>query len=73
MSEYSQGQRKKVLIAASLCQRAQLYLWDEPLNYIDIDSRLQIEELLCAAKPSMLLVEHDAAFQRAVATRTLRL
>ena len=73
MSEYSQSQRKKVLIAASLCQRAQLYLWDEPLNYIDIDSRLQIEELLCAAKPSMLLVEHDAAFQRAVATRTLRL
>lgn len=73
MAEYSQGQRKKVLIAASLCQRAQLYLWDEPLNYIDIDSRLQIEELLCAAKPSMLLVEHDAAFQRAVATRTLRL
>ena len=73
MAEYSQGQRKKALIAASLCQRAQLYLWDEPLNYIDIDSRIQIEALLREAQPTMLFVEHDAAFQRAVATRTLRL
>lgn len=73
MAEFSQGQRKKALIAASLCQRAQLYLWDEPLNYIDIDSRIQIEALLREAQPTMLFVEHDAAFQRAVATRTLRL
>ena len=73
MAEFSQGQRKKALIAASLCQQAQLYLWDEPLNYIDIDSRIQIEALLREAQPTMLFVEHDAAFQRAVATRTLRL
>ena len=36
MQQYSQGQKKKVLIAKSLCEQAHLYLWDEPLNYIDI-------------------------------------
>ncbi len=73
MAELSQGQKKKALIAGSLCQRAHLYVWDEPLNYIDIDSRLQIEALLKAAAPTMLFVEHDRAFQRAVATRTIHL
>ena len=73
MAEYSQGQRKKALIAASLCEQAQLYLWDEPLNYIDIDSRLQIEELLRESAPTLLFVEHDRAFRDAIATRMLRL
>ena len=43
---FSTGERRKVLLAASLCQQAHLYLWDEPLNYIDVFSRMQIEELL---------------------------
>ena len=32
----SLGQKKCVLIALSLCDHADLYIWDEPLNYIDI-------------------------------------
>ena len=35
LSELSQGQKKKLLLARSLCTPAHLYLWDEPLNYID--------------------------------------
>lgn len=62
-----------MLLACSLCQRAHLYLWDEPLNYIDLYSRLQIQRLLLEWKPTMVFVEHDAAFREAVATRTLRL
>lgn len=38
MEEFSEGQKKKVLIAASLLTPAHLYLWDEPLNYIDVFS-----------------------------------
>ena len=68
MESYSGGQKKKVLIAASLCERAQLYVWDEPLNYIDIYSRMQIEELLLDFQPTMLFVEHDSAFVERVAT-----
>lgn len=73
MRDFSNGQRKKVLLAGSLCQRAHLYVWDEPLNYIDVLSRIQIEELITAFQPTMLLVEHDEAFCRAVATKTVSL
>ena len=65
---YSAGQKKKVMLARSLCERAHLYIWDEPLNYIDVISRMQIEELLTEHRPTILFVEHDKAFCEAVAT-----
>jgi len=46
MSQFSEGQKKKVLLARSICDRAHLYIWDEPLNYVDILSRIQLEEML---------------------------
>ena len=71
MEDYSEGQKKKVLLAASLSKPAHLYLWDEPLNFIDIFSRMQIEKLLYDFRPSMLFTEHDKAFRNAVATITV--
>ncbi|MCI8335167.1 MAG: ABC-F type ribosomal protection protein [Lachnospiraceae bacterium] len=62
MSCLSQGQKKKAVLAASLLTRAHLYIWDEPLNYIDIFSRMQLAELIRTYRPSMLLVEHDRSF-----------
>ena len=73
MEDFSEGQKKKVLIAASIATSAHLYIWDEPLNYIDIFSRMQIEQLLLASQPTMLLVEHDAEFQRQIATKVIEL
>ena len=73
MESYSEGQKKKVLLARSLCQRAHLYIWDEPLNFIDLYTRMQIEALLVRCGPTLLFVEHDRAFQQAVATRTIQL
>ena len=73
MQDYSSGQKKKVLIAASLCQKAHVYIWDEPLNYIDILSRIQIEELIAEYQPTMIFVEHDRAFCRNIATEILML
>lgn len=70
MEGYSAGQQKKVLLAASLCESAHLYVWDEPLNYIDLFSRIQIEELLLEYKPTLLFVEHDRAFRGKIATET---
>ena len=73
MADFSDGQKKKAMLAASLCTSAHLYIWDEPLNFIDLDSRLQIEQLLLEYQPTLLFVEHDAAFVRAIATRRLKL
>ena len=71
ISHYSGGQKKKLLIAKSLCEKAHLYIWDEPLNFIDIYSRMQIEEIIQRFNPTMVIVEHDQAFQQAVATKTI--
>ena len=71
IDNYSSGQKKKLLIAASLCHKAHLYIWDEPLNYIDILSRIQIEELIIKFKPTILMVEHDSAFVSHTATKII--
>lgn len=73
MSDYSAGQKKKVWIAKSLCEQAHLYVWDEPLNFIDVLSRMQIEELLLSYKPTILFVEHDSAFCDAISSKTVAL
>lgn len=73
LSRMSEGQKKKVLIAKSLCRPAHLYLWDEPLNYIDLPSREQLELLLLEHQPTMLFVEHDETFISHAATRVVRL
>ena len=71
MEDFSEGQKKKVLLARSLCERAHLYVWDEPLNYIDIYTRMQIEQLILEYSPTMLFVEHDRMFRDRIATKTV--
>lgn len=73
MQSFSEGQKKKVLIARSLCEPSHLLVWDEPLNYIDIISRMQIENLLLDFEPTILFVEHDKAFCDKIATKTVDL
>mgnify|MGYP001945104287 CR=1 FL=1 len=73
ISYYSGGQKKKLLIAKSLCEKAHLYIWDEPLNFIDIYSRMQIEELIQTFNPTMVFVEHDHTFQKIIATKTIKI
>ena len=62
-----------MLLAASLCQSAHLYLWDEPLNYIDLFSRMQIEKLIMEYRPTLLFVEHDVRFREKIATAVVNL
>ena len=73
MSSLSAGQKKKVLIAKSICEPAHLHIWDEPMNYIDVISRMQIEELLLECKPTILFVEHDKTFCENIATKVVQL
>lgn len=59
VEKMSQGQRQKVALAVSLAQEANLYLWDEPLNYLDVITRQQIIEVINKQHPTMLLIDHD--------------
>ncbi|MEC0091058.1 Lsa family ABC-F type ribosomal protection protein [Paenibacillus macquariensis] len=73
ISDFSGGQKKKVLIAKSLSENVHLHIWDEPLNFIDVISRMQIEELLLEYEPTILFVEHDKEFCNNVATEIIDL
>lgn len=73
MEDFSEGQKKKVLIASSLLTPAHLYIWDEPLNYIDVFSRMQIETLIAKYQPTMLVVEHDARFRDKMSTHIIEM
>ena len=73
LASYSAGQKKKVLLAASLLTPAHLYIWDEPLNFIDIFSRMQLEAVLTEYQPTMLFAEHDVRFREHIATASVML
>ena len=69
----SPGQRKKIELARSFLTPADLLLWDEPLNFLDIDAREAIEDVVLRDAPTLVFVEHDAAFVDRVATKTVEL
>ena len=71
--EFSGGQKKKVLLAKSLAEPAHVFVWDEPLNFVDVFSRVQIEELILKYQPTLVFVEHDRMFSERIATNNLEL
>ena len=71
ISNTSEGQKKKIMLARSITEKAHIYIWDEPLNYIDIISREQIEKMLLKIKPTIIFVEHDKTFVNAIATKKI--
>ena len=73
IKQMSEGQKKKILIAKSISEQANLYIWDEPLNYIDILTRIQIEEAILKYKPTMIFVEHDETFIKKISTKAIEL
>jgi len=71
--DMSEGQKKKVLLAKSISEQVNIYIWDEPLNYIDILTRIQIEDAILYYKPTLIFVEHDEHFIEKVATKIIKL
>lgn len=73
IEDMSMGQQKKVELAKSLSQSAELFIWDEPLNYLDVFNHEQIEALLKTVKPALLVVEHDVTFVKNIADQVIEL
>lgn len=67
IEKMSMGQQKRVALAKSLSEEANLYLWGEPANYLDVFNQDQLIKLLKNDKPAMLLIEHDEYFLKQVA------
>ena len=69
IEQMSMGQQKKVELARSLLTPAQLYIWDEPLNYLDTYNQQQLIQLVKDYRPPLLFVGHDQHFINAVASQ----
>lgn len=69
----SSGELKKVDIARTLSMDHQLLFLDEPLNYMDVNFRRQLEKTLCESAITVVFVEHDHSFGEEVATRIIDL
>lgn len=71
IEQMSKGQQKRVEMAKSLVTPAELFIWDEPLNYLDLFNQRQLEEVIRKNEPTMLIIEHDQKFIQQVATKTI--
>lgn len=69
----SGGQKKRVAIAKSLIQPADLLILDEPTNHLDNDSVEWLEKYLQTYKGALLLVTHDRYFLNRVTNRIFEL
>jgi len=61
--ELSGGQKQKILIARALAQKPELYLFDEPISFLDIKNQIDIMELarnmVVKEKKAVIMVVHD--------------
>lgn len=73
IEQMSQGQQKKVELAKSLGTDAEIFLWDEPLNFLDIYNQQQLEDMITTYAPTLLFVEHDEDFVTKVASKIVEL
>ena len=65
----SGGERARVALALMTLKRANLLILDEPTNHLDVENIEALEDALEEFEGSVLLVSHDRAFLREVATR----
>lgn len=69
----SGGQRKRLAIACEWQNDCDLFLLDEPTNHLDLQSMIWLEGIIQRSTSSFVIVSHDKAFVRNIATRTIEL
>jgi len=71
VSELSGGERKRLVLDLLLNSGADVLLLDEPDNYLDIPTRVWLEEQITACKSTILMVSHDRTLLERVATKII--
>ena len=69
----SVGEQVKILLISLFLKDNNFLLIDEPLNYIDIITREQIENSILKYKPTIIFVEHDETFVSNIANKIINL
>ena len=65
----SGGERARMAMARITLSHANLLVFDEPTNHLDVENIEALEDALDEYEGTVLLVSHDRAFLRQVATR----
>ena len=71
MSELSNNQKVRVMLAKALFGHPDNLLLDEPTNDLDLDTVQWLEEYLSNLEQTVLVVSHDRHFLDAVSTQTV--
>ena len=71
MSELSNNEKVKVMLAKALFGHTDNLLLDEPTNDLDLDTVMWLEEYLSNVEQTVLVVSHDRHFLDAVSTQTV--
>ncbi|MEZ0248777.1 MAG: ribosome biogenesis/translation initiation ATPase RLI [Thermoproteus sp.] len=65
MGELSGGELQRVVVASALLKKAELYVLDEPMAYLDVEQRIAvaktIRRIIEESESAALIVEHDVA------------
>ena len=71
MSELSNNEKVRVMLAKALFGHPDNLLLDEPTNDLDLDTVMWLEEYLSNVEQTVLVVSHDRHFLDAVSTQTV--
>ncbi|MCI1890984.1 MAG: ATP-binding cassette domain-containing protein [Schleiferilactobacillus harbinensis] len=73
VQKWSMGEKKKLLLAYALQRPGNVLIWDEPTNYLDVDTRDQLLAGVQKSDATMIIIDHDRQFTDAVCNRQLAL
>jgi ATP-binding cassette subfamily F protein 3 len=71
VSDFSGGERRRIMLACLMARRADVLLLDEPTNDLDIDSREALESVLDEYEGAVVVVSHDRYLLSRVCERVL--
>ncbi len=69
VGELSGGERKRLVLDMLLSSEADVLLLDEPDNYLDIPTRVWLEQRIKSCSSTILMVSHDRSLLEQVATK----
>jgi ATP-binding cassette subfamily F protein 3 len=71
VEEFSGGERRRIMLARLMAQRADCLFLDEPTNDLDIPSREALEDVLASYEGALFVVSHDRYLLKRLAERVV--